>query len=247
MDVEAAINAYKRLSRRVFTPKKRTHIGGAFIHKVLGSETFDYKVLEKVIKEIVSEHLGSDTASGNVKLYQDRPKCPMWVGSNQTRSQKHADLFYLSSFVCATTVNGDIQRLRSYPSTTEEPFNCTIWEAARATSAAPTFFAPIKFPNGMKFRDGGLVANKPIFELINEVRKKYPTRDISAIVSLGTGVSSSMKLGRGLVSVAKPCSKIAMNTEKMADSFATQYSINRVYIARNTSASIRPMVSREWV
>ncbi|EMD61159.1 hypothetical protein COCSADRAFT_239773 [Bipolaris sorokiniana ND90Pr] len=227
MDVEAAINAYKRLSRRVFTPKKRTHIGGAFIHKVLGSETFDYKVLEKVIKEIVSEHLGSDTASGNVKLYQDRPKCPI--------------------FVCATTVNGDIQRLRSYPSTTEEPFNCTIWEAARATSAAPTFFAPIKFPNGMKFRDGGLVANKPIFELINEVRKKYPTRDISAIVSLGTGVSSSMKLGRGLVSVAKPCSKIAMNTEKMADSFATQYSINRVYIARNTSASIRPMVSREWV
>ncbi|EUC37922.1 hypothetical protein COCCADRAFT_72439, partial [Bipolaris zeicola 26-R-13] len=204
MDVEAAIDAYKRLSKRVFTPRKRIHIGGTFVHKVLGSETFDHEVLEKVIKEIVSARLGSDTDGGSVKLYEDRPKCPI--------------------FVCATMVNGGIQRLRSYPSTAEEPFDCTIWEAARATSAAPTFFAPIKFPNGMDFRDGGLGANNPIFELINEVRKEYPTRDISTIVSLGTGVSSSMKLGRGLISVAEACSKIAMNTEKTAESFAAQYS-----------------------
>lgn len=222
--MEAAIDAYKRLSKRVFTPRKRIHIGGTFVHKVLGSETFDHKVLEKVIKEIVSARLGSDTDGGSVKLYEDRPKCPMCVDSNQTRPYENADLLSLSSFVCATMVNGGIQRLRSYPSTAEEPFDCTIWEAARATSAAPTFFAPIKFPNGMDFRDGGLGANNPIFELINEVRKEYPTRDISTIVSLGTGVSSSMKLGRGLISVAEACSKIAMNTEKTAESFAAQYS-----------------------
>ncbi|XP_014557063.1 hypothetical protein COCVIDRAFT_37372 [Bipolaris victoriae FI3] len=177
MDVEAAIDAYKRLSKRVFTPRKRTCIGGTIVHKMLGSETFDHKVLEKVIKEIVSARLGSDTDGGSVKF-----------------------------FVCATMVNGGIQRLRSYPSTAEEPFDCTIWEAARATSAAPTFFAPIKFPNGMDFRDGGLGANNPIFELINEVRKEYPTRDISIIVSLGTA-----------------CSEIATNTEETAESFAAQY------------------------
>ncbi|EUC42742.1 hypothetical protein COCMIDRAFT_28657 [Bipolaris oryzae ATCC 44560] len=139
-------------------------------------------------------------------------------------SHDDADLFSVSSFVRATMVNGSIQRLRSYPSTTEEPFDFTIWEAARATSAAPTFFAPIKFPNGMDFRDSGFGANNPIFELINEIRKEFPTKDISTIVSLGTGVSSSMKLGRGLVSVAEAYSKIAMNTKKTAESFEAQYS-----------------------
>ena len=40
----------------------------------------------------------------------------------------------------------------------------TIWEAARATSAAPTYFLEMKF-KGVTFWDGGLLNNNPIDQL----------------------------------------------------------------------------------
>jgi len=113
--------------------------------------------------------------------------------------------------------------LRNYPSQIEEPVACTIWEAARATTAAPTFFDPITFTNGMVFRDGALRNNNPIFELVSEIQSEFATQGISTIVSLGTGVSASISLGKGLVSVSKACAKIATDTELTADRFADTY------------------------
>ncbi len=51
------------------------------------------------------------------------------------------------SFVCAyesKALGGSPVLLRTYQ-TGSAPVSCSIWEAARATSAAPAFFPPIKF------------------------------------------------------------------------------------------------------
>lgn len=53
--------------------------------------------------------------------------------------------------------------LRSYQNP-DEPSkfpNVKIWEAARATSAAPSFFSAMKI-NGYLMIDGGLGANNPL-------------------------------------------------------------------------------------
>jgi hypothetical protein len=119
--------------------------------------------------------------------------------------------------------NGKPLLLRNYHARSEERIPCTIWEAARATSAAPTFFDPIEFSNGIIFRDGGLQNNNPIFALIDEVKIEFGERETSVIVSLGTGVSKSIDLGKGLISVAKACSQIALDTEAQADRFVETY------------------------
>ncbi|OBT85481.1 hypothetical protein VE02_06195 [Pseudogymnoascus sp. 03VT05] len=46
---------------------------------------------------------------------------------------------------------------------------CKVWEACRATSAAPTFFDPVQIgPYKQSFIDGGLGYNNPIFKVYDE-------------------------------------------------------------------------------
>lgn len=90
--------------------------------------------------------------------------------------------------------------LRTYPSASA-PIDCTIWEAARATSAAPTFFPPIKFRNrtGGEFVDGGVGCNNPTKVLIKEAKTYYRLKDYGAtrptcLVSIGTGQKDLIQL-----------------------------------------------------
>jgi patatin-like phospholipase/acyl hydrolase len=79
----------------------------------------------------------------------------------------------------------DIPRLfRSYRSYTADEYeSATIWQAGRATSAAPTFFKRLKIGTGAlaeEFVDGGLGSNNPTKILLHEVRKVFAkTRSVS--------------------------------------------------------------------
>lgn len=59
----------------------------------------------------------------------------------------------------------------------------TCWEAARATSAAPTFFPPF---GERSYTDGGVWANNPAMLAIDEARRAYPG-DAFRVLSIGTG------------------------------------------------------------
>ncbi|KAI9731305.1 MAG: hypothetical protein M1834_005208 [Cirrosporium novae-zelandiae] len=226
MSVEAAINTYIELSSTIFTPRRRTLLGGRFLHNMAGRATFEGNVLKECIKKVVREQEGNE----NAPLYQQDPK---------------------SRFVCASMSNAGTQRLRSYTSIVEERMKCTIWEAARATSAAPTFFEPITFTNGLEFRDGGLGDNNPIFALIDEANTEYHPRKIHTIVSLGTGVTASIKLKNSLTSLAKACAKIATDTEKVANNFTNQYcredgQFRQEYFRFNVPQGLQGVGLEEW-
>ena len=75
---------------------------------------------------------------------------------------------------------------RTYPSH-ETHLGCKIWEAARATSAAPTFFKQIEIGNKQPFIDGGLGCNNPSKLVLNEAKLVFPTHQIGCLVSIGTG------------------------------------------------------------
>lgn len=63
---------------------------------------------------------------------------------------------------------------------------CTIWQAGRATSAAPTYFPAISI-HGRKYFDGGLHSNNPVLEVIDEAQTEFPESEIGLVVSIGTG------------------------------------------------------------
>ena len=82
---------------------------------------------------------------------------------------------------------------RSWNPPENPTFNCTIIEAARATSADPTLFEAIEIGEEYlkeKFVDGGLRCNNPVRYVLQEAQSTFPNRTVSCIVSLGTGTAN---------------------------------------------------------
>ena len=111
-----------------------------------------------------------------------------------------------------------------------------IWEAARATSAAPTFFKRMKIgPPGAQeeFLDGGVGNNNPIRLLMKETPKAFDDqRAVACIISIGTGSTNitefkepglfqkvvPTKLIDALKEIATDCEKVE---KEVAQRFAT--------------------------
>lgn len=79
--------------------------------------------------------------------------------------------------------------LRSYDSRKEPPpeFNCTIWQAGRATSATGLAFKPIKIGQSV-FIDEGAGKYNPSPQVLEEAAtNEWPGREVGMFVSVGTG------------------------------------------------------------
>jgi len=100
-----------------------------------------------------------------------------------------------------TTIGKSITKvlISSYDIEHRNPFFFKSWrpnikpvkmrEAARATSAAPTYFEPLQLKVGGKLLtlvDGGVFINNPAVSAYAEAKKLFPGEDI-LVVSLGTG------------------------------------------------------------
>lgn len=102
---------------------------------------------------------------------------------------------YINSFVCTVSAfSTHAELLRSYKSRKvgHPNYDCFIWEAVRATSAAPLFFEPITLESSKAtFVDGGVRANNPIDQISSEAERLWPDRKIGCLVSIGTGVTTT--------------------------------------------------------
>jgi len=83
-------------------------------------------------------------------------------------------------------------RLRTYDSN-EPGTKCTIWQACRATTAAPTFFKYAEYgePIPARYVDGGLGMNNSIRALVDEASRIWGPADqscIGCVLSIDTGV-----------------------------------------------------------
>lgn len=63
--------------------------------------------------------------------------------------------------------------------------DCQIWQAVRATSAAPSFFRPLKIDD-KEYLDAGFGTNNPGHEVSLEVSTLHPTNPV-CLVSIGSG------------------------------------------------------------
>lgn len=96
---------------------------------------------------------------------------------------------------------------------------CKVWEAARATSAASTFFDPIEIgPRGNKFVDGGLRYNNPIDLVDRESREIWPDDD-RLIISIGTGNAPGGNFEGSLKDLVDRLKDIATETEETSNRF----------------------------
>jgi patatin-like phospholipase/acyl hydrolase len=99
-----------------------------------------------------------------------------------------------------------------------------VRDAARATSAAPTYFRPLLLADGARRRvliDGGVVANNPAMAAYAEARNLFPMARRIVVVSAGTGerkdsVSYADAKGWGLLAWAGSIAPVLLEGDAAA-------------------------------
>ncbi|KAH7118983.1 acyl transferase/acyl hydrolase/lysophospholipase [Dendryphion nanum] len=116
-----------------------------------------------------------------------------------------------------------------------------IWEALRATSAAPTFFEEMQFGTPkVTYLDGGVGFNNPCAEVDYAAKALWGGRSIGVIVSVGTGLQSipsvqamaswlpfglgtDISLASALVSMATSTARVDNEMKRMYYNTSTAY------------------------
>ncbi|KAG5649994.1 hypothetical protein H0H81_001134, partial [Sphagnurus paluster] len=77
----------------------------------------------------------------------------------------------------------------SYQIGANQTYNCTVWEAALATTAAPEFFKSIFIGDDPKeeFLDASMGCNNPVKLVLHEAENVFALRHVACIISLGAG------------------------------------------------------------
>ncbi|PGH34123.1 hypothetical protein GX50_03086 [[Emmonsia] crescens] len=133
-------------------------------------------------------------------------------------------------FVCATAFETkSIVRLKSYRLPGDAYLSPTILDAARATSAATSFFEPANIGT-RRYVDGALGANNPVDEVWNEAQNIWCAEDgaleplVNCFISIGTGNPGVSPMNEGALKVlAKDMVKMATQTERTAETFQARH------------------------
>lgn len=238
-----AIEVYRRLAERIFSERKPKWKDGAF----------KATVLEDEIKSVVGEILGPERA--DAKMLEDEgqeQRCKMYIHLSRSMSKTNR----ICRFVCATPALNTAfrRRFRNYRVPRHESYNCTIWEAGRATSAAPTFFKRIKI-DGEHFVDAGLGCNNPIKEVIAEAKLVFgKERKVDCIVSIGTGKAGVVGFDKptglqtilptDLVNVLK---KMVTESSSTAEEMEQRYeAVRNLYFRFDVDQGLQDVGLEEW-
>jgi len=166
MTTKEALHEYNKIAGQIFSSS----------NKLFGEDgTFKASTLEREMKKVVAEKSANDDGDERMQ----NPTTEVSTGA---------------AFVCAMpAVNFKYpRRFRTYDVRKHRNANCKIWEAARATTAAPTVFKGIEIGESgqiaERFVDAGMKCNNPTKEVIQEAQLLFGDhRPFGVLVSLGTG------------------------------------------------------------
>ncbi|MCJ1392597.1 hypothetical protein MMC18_005467 [Xylographa bjoerkii] len=233
MSTSEALEQYNVAAQRIFCDRNR--------RSRLHDGIFIAKTLENEVKRLVD----SRKADGEHSTRMLVPEGDQNMGK---------------TFVCAMpALNMAFPRLfRSYRVRNNSSANCEIWEAARATTAVPTFFERVYIGEGQlqeEFINGGLRCNNPTQEVLEEAKEVLgKERAIGCVVSIGTGHT-------GVISLPKPgalqnifpsklievLAKIATDCETTAAAMTMRFgNQDDIYYRLNVTHGVGLISLEEW-
>ncbi|KZS90769.1 FabD/lysophospholipase-like protein, partial [Sistotremastrum niveocremeum HHB9708] len=145
-----------------------------------GEERFKVTNLEKEWKKIMKNLLKDENA--RMMDHGNHPHCDTFVCAMSPHNLNPASprLFY--------TYNAP-----KYPSS-----NCMIWEAARATTAEPTFAESIEIdvtgPLKEEYIGSSTGNSNPIHQVLEQSALLHPFRDVACVISIGSGKAGIISL-----------------------------------------------------
>ncbi|KAL6712759.1 hypothetical protein ACLMJK_009697 [Lecanora helva] len=189
MNIDDCISDYETLGGQVFGHSRWFHLRSPLWWP---RDKYNHEVLKQVVMNVVKERAPKiDSFPGGQNFSFDENRCRTVVVSYQqpkeTAGLEKPYLFrtYKNLHLDEESQGpGDEGMVRNPGEAQDIP----IWEVARATSAAPTYFKPVEI-DGRLYLDGGFGANNPCGEIVDEVRSlnNQAVKCVKIVVSVGTG------------------------------------------------------------
>jgi hypothetical protein len=220
MTVDEAIEQYTTTASAIFSQKNRK---ANYKRDAFKASTLETKMQELVaargLGNRMIEPLPGDDGGGHGEGRAANRGCRAFVCAMPARNMAHP------------------QRFRTYAVRENAGPDCLIWQAARATTAAPRLFKPVAIAAApghavQEFIDGGLRCNNPVREVMDEARAVFGgAARLGCLVSIGAGHAAVIGLARqhdalerllprGLMEVLQ---SVATDCEKEAHSVARQF------------------------
>lgn len=162
--IDEAAKYYKDLSTKIFT--QNALLGTSNL--VLKQSYYDTAMWESMLKQYL----------GEIPLIQTSrdPKCPKLSTVSAVVNQSQLSAFLFRNYALPYRV------CSQYMGSSD----CAVWQAARASAAAPTYFEEFML-DGFLHQDGGIMVNNPTAIAIHEAKQLWPSHPIQCVLSFGTG------------------------------------------------------------
>ncbi|QRV95747.1 kinesin light chain [Ceratobasidium sp. AG-Ba] len=208
--------------------------------KWMGSTRYKTTKLQNAFKKIVKDITGDE----NTRLMDTS------AGGEACKTMVFA--------MSADNMNAGIPCIfRSYQGAANQMPDCPIWQVLSATMAHPEMFKSIDIgPDNLRqsFVDGGLGCNNPAKHVLGEVKETMPDRQVSTVVSIGTGHPDTIRLSNrswimGFVptDVLGVTKKMAFDAEQVAEEMDSRFRLMKgVYFRFSVSQGVQTVRLSEW-
>ncbi|KAI8410960.1 hypothetical protein FOFC_07554 [Fusarium oxysporum] len=237
MTVDECIRAYKKVAQQAFTPKRTS------IFPASPSGTFSATQLEAAIKQTVREFCVDP------ECIAQRANSEPTTNTCQHSEMEFRDVSCRKTVVLAITkdnVDAPPTLFTTYD-TSADLQGCTIWQVARVTSAATTFFKSIRVGrDDIEFIDAGFGYNNPCEVLIEEAQRQFPSHGPIQMLSIGTGLGDVVAVSNTRKSILKALQKMATTSKKVALRLDSKFGDDGEYYRFNVDRGLEDVTLSDW-
>ncbi len=173
LNVKDAIKMYERLILKVFAK-----ITWSTLNLVIKQAQYSSERWENILQGILGDKRMIDSA--------DSPEAPKLLMCSTVFNKLPLSLWIWRNYNIVCDKDSEDATENIELGGVEGTFRAKVHECMRATTAAPSYFEPLKYGESL-LCDGALLVNNPAALALKEAKKLYPGVPIEALVSVGTG------------------------------------------------------------